>query len=121
MASAAGEGKSRVLVIGGTGYIGRSLVAASAREGHPTAVLVRDAAPADPAKAAVLQGFRDAGVTLVKVSRRSLLCTISYSILLFLSAFVELVVVLATMVKKKDKKFLVRFMTNFLVFPFAVH
>ncbi|CAM0912148.1 unnamed protein product [Alopecurus aequalis] len=66
MASAAGEGKSRVLVIGGTGYIGRFLVAASAREGHPTAVLVRDAAPADPAKAAVLQGFRGAGVTLVK-------------------------------------------------------
>uniref|UniRef100_A0ACD5VBC2 Uncharacterized protein n=1 Tax=Avena sativa TaxID=4498 RepID=A0ACD5VBC2_AVESA len=66
MASAAGEGKSRVLVIGGTGYIGRCVVAASAREGHPTVVLVRDAAPADPAKAAVLQGFRDAGVILVK-------------------------------------------------------
>ncbi|VAI85733.1 unnamed protein product [Triticum turgidum subsp. durum] len=66
MASAAGEGRSRVLVIGGTGYIGRFIVAASAREGHPTAVLVRDAAPADPAKAAVLQGFRDAGVTIVK-------------------------------------------------------
>lgn len=55
-----------MLVIGGTGYIGRFIVAASAREGHPTAVLVRDAAPADPAKAAVLQGFRDAGVALVK-------------------------------------------------------
>ncbi|KAM3209690.1 hypothetical protein ACQJBY_064019 [Aegilops geniculata] len=66
MASAAGEGRSRVLVVGGTGYIGRFIVAASAREGHPTAVLVRDAAPADPAKAAVLQGFRDAGVTIVK-------------------------------------------------------
>ncbi|XP_037458313.1 phenylcoumaran benzylic ether reductase Pyrc5-like [Triticum dicoccoides] len=66
MASVAGEGRSRVLVIGGTGYIGRFIVAASAREGHPTAVLVRDAAPADPAKAAVLQGFRDAGVTIVK-------------------------------------------------------
>uniref|UniRef100_A0ACD5V975 Uncharacterized protein n=1 Tax=Avena sativa TaxID=4498 RepID=A0ACD5V975_AVESA len=66
MASAAGEGKSQVLVIGGAGYIGRFIVAASAREGHPTSVLVRDAAPADPAKAAVLQGFRDAGVTLVK-------------------------------------------------------
>lgn len=58
--------RSRVLVIGGTGYIGRFIVAASAREGHPTAVLVRDPAPADAAKAAVLQGFRDAGVTLVK-------------------------------------------------------
>lgn len=67
MASATGEvSKSRVLVIGGTGYIGRFIVAASAREGHPTAVLVRDPAPADAAKAAVLQGFRDAGVTLVK-------------------------------------------------------
>ena len=67
MASAAGEGKSRVLVIGGTGYIGRFIVAASAREGHATAVVVRDATPADAAKAAVLQGFCDAGVTLVKV------------------------------------------------------
>uniref|UniRef100_A0ACD5ZW24 Uncharacterized protein n=1 Tax=Avena sativa TaxID=4498 RepID=A0ACD5ZW24_AVESA len=64
--ASAGEGKSQVLVIGGTGYIGRFIVAASAREGHPTSVLVRDTAPADPAKAAVLQGFRDAGVTLVK-------------------------------------------------------
>ncbi|CAM0943429.1 unnamed protein product [Alopecurus aequalis] len=64
MASAAGE--SRVLVIGGTGYIGRFIVAASVREGHPTAVLVRDATLGNAAKAAVLQGFRDAGVTLVK-------------------------------------------------------
>ncbi|CAL5042884.1 unnamed protein product [Urochloa decumbens] len=64
----AGETKlpSRVLVIGGTGFIGRHIVAASAREGHPTFVLVRDAAPTDHAKAAVLQGFRDAGVTIVK-------------------------------------------------------
>ncbi|CAM0943431.1 unnamed protein product [Alopecurus aequalis] len=62
----ASSGKSRVLVLGGTGYIGKFIVAASAREGHPTAVLVRDPTPADAAKAAVLQGFRDAGVTLVK-------------------------------------------------------
>jgi phenylcoumaran benzylic ether reductase len=59
--------RGRLLVIGGTGYISRHIVAASAREGHPTTVLVRDPAPADPAKAAVLQEFRDAGVTLVKV------------------------------------------------------
>ncbi|KAL5200426.1 hypothetical protein ABZP36_021629 [Zizania latifolia] len=64
--AAAGEERSRVLVIGGTGYIGRFIVAVSAREGHPTAVLVRDPAPADADKAAVLQGFRDAGATLVK-------------------------------------------------------
>lgn len=72
--AAAGKERSRVLVIGGTGYIGRYIVAASAREGHLTSVLVRDPAPADPAKAAVLQGFRDSGATLVKVScRRSFL------------------------------------------------
>ncbi|RLN11372.1 isoflavone reductase-like protein [Panicum miliaceum] len=64
--SAALEERSRVLVIGGTGYIGRFIVAASAREGHPTSVLVRDFAPVNPAKAAFLQGFRETGVTLVK-------------------------------------------------------
>nr|TKW21371.1 hypothetical protein SEVIR_4G162800v2 [Setaria viridis] len=62
----AGQERSRVLVIGGTGYIGRFIVASSCREGHPTSVLVRDSALADPAKAALLQGFRDTGVTLVK-------------------------------------------------------
>uniref|UniRef100_A0A0E0E200 NmrA-like domain-containing protein n=1 Tax=Oryza meridionalis TaxID=40149 RepID=A0A0E0E200_9ORYZ len=64
--AAARKERSRVLVIGGTGYISRYIVAASAREGHLTSVLVRDPAPADPAKAAVLQGFRDSGATLVK-------------------------------------------------------
>jgi uncharacterized protein YbjT (DUF2867 family) len=86
MASATKEAKSRVLVIGGTGYIGRFIVAASAREDHPTAVLVRDAAPADPAKAAVLQGFRDAGVTLVKVLLFYMRLLFSY-VILFLSWF----------------------------------
>uniref|UniRef100_A0A0E0MHH1 NmrA-like domain-containing protein n=1 Tax=Oryza punctata TaxID=4537 RepID=A0A0E0MHH1_ORYPU len=57
--------KSRILVVGGTGYIGRHVVAASARLGHPTTALVRDTAPSDPAKAQLLQSFRDAGVTLL--------------------------------------------------------
>jgi hypothetical protein len=72
MVSTTGEKeRSRVLVIGGTGYIGRHIVAASAREGHPTTVLVRDPAPAEPAKAAVLWELRDAGVTHFKVRRPS--------------------------------------------------
>ncbi|EES00458.1 isoflavone reductase homolog IRL [Sorghum bicolor] len=58
--------KSKILVVGGTGYLGRHVVAASARLGHPTVALVRDTAPSDPAKAALLQSFQDAGVTLVK-------------------------------------------------------
>ncbi|KAL6627579.1 hypothetical protein ACP70R_031305 [Stipagrostis hirtigluma subsp. patula] len=58
--------KSRILVVGGTGYLGRHVVAASARLGHPTVALVRDTAPSDPAKAELLRSFRDAGVTVVK-------------------------------------------------------
>ncbi|CAO2204979.1 unnamed protein product [Urochloa humidicola] len=58
--------KSKILVVGATGHLGRHVVAASARLGHPTFALVRDTAPSDPAKAALLQSFRDAGVTLLK-------------------------------------------------------
>ncbi|CAO2161863.1 unnamed protein product [Urochloa humidicola] len=59
-------GKARILVIGGTGHIGQHVVAASARLGHPTVALVRDTSPSDPAKAALLKSFQDAGVALVK-------------------------------------------------------
>jgi phenylcoumaran benzylic ether reductase len=58
--------KSRILVVGGTGCLGRHVVAASARLGHPTLALVRDTAPSDPAKAALLKSFQDAGGTLLK-------------------------------------------------------
>jgi len=57
--------KSKILVVGATGYLGRHVVAASARLGHPTLALVRDTAPSDPAKAALLKSFQDAGVTLL--------------------------------------------------------
>ncbi|XP_078174663.1 phenylcoumaran benzylic ether reductase Betv6-like [Carex rostrata] len=64
MASA--SDKSKILIIGSTGYIGKSVVSASALLGHPTFALVRDLAPADPAKAKLLESFKDSGVTLVK-------------------------------------------------------
>uniref|UniRef100_A0ACD5TRH7 Uncharacterized protein n=1 Tax=Avena sativa TaxID=4498 RepID=A0ACD5TRH7_AVESA len=60
------EERSRVLVIGGTGHIGKHIVAASVRHGHSTSVLVRDAAPPDPAKAQLLTSFVDSGVALIK-------------------------------------------------------
>ncbi|KAL6850200.1 hypothetical protein ACP4OV_020827 [Aristida adscensionis] len=66
MAPPESEKKSRILVVGGTGCLGRHVVAASARLGHPTSVLVRDAAPSDPARAALLRSFQDAGATLVE-------------------------------------------------------
>lgn len=57
---------SKILVIGGTGYIGKFIIGASAKLGHPTFALVRDTAPSDPAKAKLLEGFTSSGVTLVK-------------------------------------------------------
>ncbi|KAH7682765.1 NAD-dependent epimerase/dehydratase domain-containing protein [Dioscorea alata] len=57
--------KSKILVIGGTGYIGKFIVHASAKLGHPTFVLVRAATASDPAKAELINGFKSAGVTIV--------------------------------------------------------
>ncbi|KAK3160096.1 hypothetical protein QOZ80_1BG0055140 [Eleusine coracana subsp. coracana] len=58
--------KSRVLVIGGTGHIGKHLVFASIRLGHSTAILVRDTTPSDPAKVELLKSFIESGAALLK-------------------------------------------------------
>ncbi|XP_068636614.1 phenylcoumaran benzylic ether reductase Betv6-like [Aristolochia californica] len=58
--------KSKILVIGGTGYLGKFIVLAGAKAGNPTFALVRDTAPSDPQKAQLLDSFKNAGVTLVK-------------------------------------------------------
>ncbi|KAJ4808947.1 Isoflavone reductase-like protein [Rhynchospora pubera] len=58
--------KSKVLVIGGTGYIGKFITEASARSGHRTFALVRDTAPSDPSKSQLFQKFNDLGVTLIQ-------------------------------------------------------
>ncbi|CAL9156101.1 unnamed protein product [Musa hybrid cultivar] len=60
--------KSKILIIGGTGYIDKFIVAASALSGHPTFALVRSTtAPADqPAKAKLLHDFQAAGVTFLQ-------------------------------------------------------
>ncbi|KAJ0989068.1 hypothetical protein J5N97_007424 [Dioscorea zingiberensis] len=59
------EEKSKILIIGGTGYIGKFIVHASAKLGHPTFALVRSATASDPAKAELLSGFKSAGVSLL--------------------------------------------------------
>lgn len=61
--------KSKVLIIGGTGYIGKFIVEASAKANHPTFVLVRETTVNDPAKGALIQNFKNLGVTLLYVHR----------------------------------------------------
>ncbi|XP_022769004.1 isoflavone reductase-like protein [Durio zibethinus] len=58
-------GKSKVLIIGGTGYIGKFIVEASAKEGHPTFALVRESTISDPVKGKVIENFENLGVQLL--------------------------------------------------------
>lgn len=57
--------KSKVLIIGGTGYIGKFVVEASAKAGHPTFALVRESTVADPVKAKLVENFKNLGVKLI--------------------------------------------------------
>nr|GEV58464.1 isoflavone reductase-like protein [Tanacetum cinerariifolium] len=57
--------KSKILIIGGTGYIGKFIVEAGAKSGHPTFLLVREATLSDPAKAPLIDSFKKSGVSLI--------------------------------------------------------
>jgi nucleoside-diphosphate-sugar epimerase len=59
--------KSKILVIGGTGYIGKFIVQASAKAGNPTFVLVRESTASNPEKSTLIESFRSSGVTLLYV------------------------------------------------------
>uniref|UniRef100_A0A1J3JP35 Isoflavone reductase-like protein P3 n=1 Tax=Noccaea caerulescens TaxID=107243 RepID=A0A1J3JP35_NOCCA len=56
---------SKILVIGATGYIGKLIVEGSAKSGHSTFALVREASLSDPVKAKLVHGFKDLGVTIL--------------------------------------------------------
>ncbi|XP_020405904.1 isoflavone reductase homolog [Zea mays] len=60
--------KSRVLVVGGTGYIGRRLVRASLAQGHPTLILLRPEIGLDIDKLQMLLSFKAQGARLVEAS-----------------------------------------------------
>ncbi|KAL4199451.1 hypothetical protein AMTRI_Chr03g51190 [Amborella trichopoda] len=60
--------KSRVLVVGGTGYIGRRIVKASLEAGHPTYVLLRAEIGLDIDKLQMLLSFKKQGAHLVEAS-----------------------------------------------------
>lgn len=59
--------KSKILIIGGTGYIGKFIVAASARLGHPTFALIRESTVSNPSKSGIIESFKSSGVSLVYV------------------------------------------------------
>lgn len=59
--------KSKILVLGGTGYLGKFIVEASAKAGHPTFALVRESTVSHPEKAKLIESFKSSGVTLVHV------------------------------------------------------
>ncbi|CAA7042648.1 unnamed protein product [Microthlaspi erraticum] len=58
--------KSKILVIGGTGYIGKFMVEGSAKAGNSTFALVREASLSDPVKSKTIQNFKDLGVTILQ-------------------------------------------------------
>ncbi|KAL6905924.1 hypothetical protein ACP4OV_003525 [Aristida adscensionis] len=62
------EAKSRVLVVGGTGFVGRRLVRASLAQGHPTFVLMRPEIGLDVDKLQMLLAFKAQGARLLEAS-----------------------------------------------------
>ncbi|KAG5007850.1 hypothetical protein JHK85_026392 [Glycine max] len=61
-------GKSKVLVVGGTGYVGRRIVKASLEQGHETYVLQRPEIGLDIEKVQMLLSFKKQGAHLVEAS-----------------------------------------------------
>jgi len=61
------SGNSKILIIGATGYMGKFIVEASAKAGHPTFALVRESTLSDPSKSPIIQTFKTLGVNLLLV------------------------------------------------------
>ncbi|KAK6938836.1 NmrA-like domain [Dillenia turbinata] len=57
--------ESKILIIGGTGYIGKFVVEASLQEGHPTYILVRKSTESDPVKGKLIEGFKNSGAIVL--------------------------------------------------------
>lgn len=57
--------KSKILFIGGTGYIGKFIVEASAKAGHESFALVRESSLSNPAKAETVNKFKSLGVKII--------------------------------------------------------
>nr|ACA60732.1 pterocarpan reductase-like protein [Linum corymbulosum] len=62
---ASSSSKSRILFIGGTGYIGKFIVEASAKSGHPTYALVRKSTLSSPRRSRIVHSFKSLGVNFL--------------------------------------------------------
>ncbi|KAJ4952522.1 hypothetical protein NE237_029354 [Protea cynaroides] len=60
--------KSKILVVGGTGYLGKRLVKASLAQGYPTYVLQRPEIGLDIDKLQMLMSFKQLGACLIEAS-----------------------------------------------------
>ncbi|KAA8535619.1 hypothetical protein F0562_030622 [Nyssa sinensis] len=57
--------KSKLLIIGATGHVGKFMVEASVKAGHPTFALVRKSTVSDPVKGKLVENFSNSGVTVL--------------------------------------------------------
>ncbi|KAJ4716536.1 Isoflavone reductase related protein [Melia azedarach] len=57
--------KSKILFIGGTGKLGKFIVEASVKAGHPSYVFVRESTLSGPSKSIILDNFKSLGVNFV--------------------------------------------------------
>ncbi|KAI3704020.1 hypothetical protein L1987_74223 [Smallanthus sonchifolius] len=57
--------KSKILIIGGTGFIGQIIVEAGTKAGHPIYVLARESSLSDPSKSSLIDSFKKFGVTFI--------------------------------------------------------
>lgn len=60
--------KSRILIIGATGYIGPYIARASIAAGHPTFVLIRPETAINPSKADLIESFKQSGIAILSGS-----------------------------------------------------
>ncbi|XP_073126967.1 isoflavone reductase-like protein [Henckelia pumila] len=57
--------RSKILIIGGTGSIGKFVLEASVKSGHPTFALFRESTISDSIKGKIVEGFKNSGVTIL--------------------------------------------------------
>ncbi|KAL4037878.1 hypothetical protein IC575_001479 [Cucumis melo] len=60
--------KSKILIVGGSGYVGKFMVEASAKAGHPTYVLLRYSTLSNHSKSHIINNFKTLGVHFLFVS-----------------------------------------------------